>query len=79
MACLAPEIRHHERPRIGSGPYRAAIIADYGERARVVVVTFSHPPTVGDRFEFNNASWEIVQGRSAERGFVARPIQPCDC
>ena len=55
------------------------VILDSGDRARVVTVTFSRAPELGDRFDFEGVTWEIVRARDFLRGFVARAVQPKNC
>jgi len=74
MACIAPEPAE-TMSGIGSGPHRAAVIADRSDRAFVVVVRFAAPPREGDRFGFQGLTWEITRHRTATRGWVARPVK----
>lgn len=74
MACAARQIGEHTAD-IGSGPHRVLVIADRGDRAFVVAVRFEAPPAVGDRFQFQGLTWEIVRPRSPQRGVVACPLR----
>lgn len=74
MACAAHEIGQHAAD-VGSGPHRALVIADRGDRAFVVAVRFQAPPVVGDRFDFQGLTWEVTRPRTVQRGLVARPVR----
>jgi hypothetical protein len=52
------------------------VIVDEGERAWVALVSFVHPPALGDRFSFGGRAWEIVREKDLLRGYVARPAAP---
>jgi hypothetical protein len=55
------------------------VILDGGDCARVVTVTFSRVPQLGDRFNLESSVWEIVRVRDLLRGFVARAMTAGAC
>ena len=78
MATPAHRLESLQTQRGGDGMTGVAVIVDRGDAARVVTVLFAAPPHLGDRFELDDAVWEIVRLKDAERGFVARPVSlPC--
>lgn len=59
----------------GRFAHRAFVIADRGDRAFVVAISFATPPVVGDRFGFQGLTWEITRPKTTQRGLVARPVR----
>lgn len=59
--------------RAKRGERSIPVIADGGERAWVVLVSFPADPRVGDTFFFRGLQWSIVRSQDSIRGFVARP------
>lgn len=49
------------------------VILDEGRRARVAAVALPCDPSVGVRFEFGGAIWEIARAKDHARGWVAHP------
>jgi hypothetical protein len=76
MACVAPEINTASKTSRGQERHEVPVIADRGDGASVVVVCFNRQPRLGDRFEFEGLTWEIVRTKDMVRGYVARPLQP---
>ncbi len=63
----------------GCQPVPVPIILDCGDHARVVTLTFSRTPQVGDRFDLDGGAWEIVHDRDLVRGYVARAVNSGVC
>lgn len=74
MACVAQDHEGARWFRAGHGPYSAPVIADRGDVAWVVLVSFPAPPQVGDRFELAGTTWVITHAKDRLRGFVARAL-----
>lgn len=74
MACAAHQLGE---PTVDPGRpmHRALVIADRGDRAFVVAISFAAPPAVGDRFGFLGLTWEITRPKTTQRGMVARPVR----
>ncbi len=70
MACAA-----HKLDAVAGGRERRAIpvIADWGAKAAVVMVSMPHQPQVGDRFQHDGLEWVVVRAKDHLRGAVAVP------
>lgn len=69
MACVAHEVGAATWGR-GRG---VPVIADRGDDATVVMVSWSHDPDIGDRFEHDGMEWVVVRAKDHLRGAVAVP------
>jgi hypothetical protein len=79
MAYTPLHVTTSSLPAAGLDGSPVPVILDCGERARVVMVTFSRPPEVGDRFDLEGIIWEIVRGKDRLRGYVARGLRSGPC
>lgn len=71
MSCVAHEQEARPWSRRGAVP----VIADRGDDAKVVMVSLSHDPGVGDRFEYDGMEWVVVRAKDHLRGAVAVPAR----
>jgi hypothetical protein len=71
MACTAYDLLPFEKTR--EKKPLVPIIADAGDRARVILVSFEREPALGQHFQAHGRTWEIVRAKDHLRGWVARP------
>lgn len=73
MATAAYELEKLQTASGAERRGRVAVIIDDGVTARVMPVAFAATPRIGDRFELDGRTWEIVRLQDSRRGFVAHP------
>lgn len=79
MAYMPLRVTSSAPPTAGFQRPSVPVILDCGEHARVVTVTFSRLPQVGERFVLEGSTWEIVRAKDLLRGYVARAVAPGLC
>jgi len=72
MACAAHQLEAAAR---GKGRRTVPVIADWGNRATVVVLSLPDLPKVGDRFQHDGREWVVVRAKDYVRGAVAVPAR----
>ncbi len=73
MATAAQHVHTTQRSGRKRGGRLIPVIADGGDHAWVVLVSFASLPRIGDTFPFRGALWRIVRESDNLRGFVALP------
>jgi hypothetical protein len=79
MAYVPSVIRRIQPSKRNSGEALVPVILDHGTRARVATLALGHFLRLGDRFEIEGMTWEIIRVKDFQRGYVARPVRAGVC